>query len=555
MRPIVQPSPGYRAPLPHGRFTSRPPTLRALDMSASETDRTTSTHRPVDEWHTSLLVIAAIGSFIARLLFWAYTGRIFEDAIITLTPARNAWEGYGLTHHVSEPRVHSFTSALSVLVPLVGEAFGRGIELLQLFSLCVAPLTIYFAARIAHTLAWGAPGALFLFAYLAFDQLQIFYGMAGMETQLATLTLFAATRYLLVQQWRLVGLWCGLGVLARPEFALLAVVYTGAALRHDRRACLETIVGSALPVLPWLLFTTAYFGSAIPQTIIAKNCYPNIGLSDMPSLSYLLMYCGSLLRLFTPFVEWPSARGFPVPLGVLGTVSSAFLIMIALGVRQSVAKDRVLLPVVLFTLGYFAYRILARVPTYFAWHVAPVMGLVALLAGAGIERWRRGSPVAGYAVALPLALAFSAHMPLSFPLERLVQERIEYGVRVPVGRYLDSVMSPLDTVALEPLGYIGWGIRPKTTYDYPGLSSPRVTDALLSLPSSQRTLHDIVRVLEPTFVVYRPGEFGELTQRYPKTAAHYRLLRTFSADPSVILERGGLVFGSLDREFEIYRRG
>lgn len=45
-----------------------------------------------------------------RLTFWFYTGRVWEDALVTITAARNVWEGFGLTHHASEPHVQSFTS-------------------------------------------------------------------------------------------------------------------------------------------------------------------------------------------------------------------------------------------------------------------------------------------------------------------------------------------------------------------------------------------------------------------------------------------------------------
>jgi hypothetical protein len=42
-------------------------------------------------------------ALVARLTFWLYTGRVWEDALITITAARNVWEGVGLTHHASEP--------------------------------------------------------------------------------------------------------------------------------------------------------------------------------------------------------------------------------------------------------------------------------------------------------------------------------------------------------------------------------------------------------------------------------------------------------------------
>ena len=68
-----------------------------------------------------IFIMLAVG---LRILFWAYTDRIWEDAIITLAPAKNFWEGYGLTHHIPEPRIYSFTSTISILVFLIGEPFG-----------------------------------------------------------------------------------------------------------------------------------------------------------------------------------------------------------------------------------------------------------------------------------------------------------------------------------------------------------------------------------------------------------------------------------------------
>lgn len=62
--------------------------------------------------HLTSMVVTAV---LIRLAFWVYTDRIWEDALISATPARNVWEGFGLTHHASEPRVHSFTSDFTIL--------------------------------------------------------------------------------------------------------------------------------------------------------------------------------------------------------------------------------------------------------------------------------------------------------------------------------------------------------------------------------------------------------------------------------------------------------
>ena len=79
-----------------------------------------------------------------RLAFWAYTGRVWEDALITIAHARNAVAGLGLTHHAGEPPTHGFTSALSVLIPLVGEAISRdgGLFVIRLASLIAVVVAI-----------------------------------------------------------------------------------------------------------------------------------------------------------------------------------------------------------------------------------------------------------------------------------------------------------------------------------------------------------------------------------------------------------------------------
>src|SRR4051812_13843091 len=95
-----------------------------------------------------LLLTFIIVAVVVRLAFWFYTQRIWEDSLITLTAARNVWEGHGLTHHASEPRVHSFTSPISVLIPLIGIPFQGGLAALRLSSLAGAVAAVYFAYRI-----------------------------------------------------------------------------------------------------------------------------------------------------------------------------------------------------------------------------------------------------------------------------------------------------------------------------------------------------------------------------------------------------------------------
>jgi hypothetical protein len=77
----------------------------------------------------------------------------------------------------------------------------------------------------------------FLLAYLALDRNQVFYGVAGMETQIAVAVLFAGFYYVLVENYPKSGVALGLALLARPDFALwVAPVYAFLSIRNYRQA-------------------------------------------------------------------------------------------------------------------------------------------------------------------------------------------------------------------------------------------------------------------------------------------------------------------------------
>jgi hypothetical protein len=129
-----------------------------------------------------ILAVFLALALVARLTFWLYTGRVWEDALITITAARNVWEGVGLTHHASEPYVQSLTSPISVLIPILGEWCHAGLLVLRLSSLAASVATIYFAYRIGVLLGFRWVAQVLVLTCLACDQLQIFFGMGGMET-------------------------------------------------------------------------------------------------------------------------------------------------------------------------------------------------------------------------------------------------------------------------------------------------------------------------------------------------------------------------------------
>src|SRR5690348_1755921 len=104
------------------------------------------------------LILSSIAIAI-RLFFWFYTGRTWEDALITLQHAENAARGLGLTHTPGSPPLHGFTSPISVLIPLVGEFLhpGFGLSLQKLVSALCGGISVWLGMRIAQRLSLARP--------------------------------------------------------------------------------------------------------------------------------------------------------------------------------------------------------------------------------------------------------------------------------------------------------------------------------------------------------------------------------------------------------------
>jgi hypothetical protein len=500
-----------------------------------------------------LLVAAVVLALLVRVIFWIYTRRVWEDALISITPARNFWLGHGLTHHLSEPRVHSFTSPLSVLIPLAGESVGGGLFFLRLSSLAAAACAIVFAHRIAGFLKVHWTVEIFLLGYLAFDQLQIFFGMSGMETEVATAILVANVFYLLTRQWAKLGICCGLAMLARPESIFWLAIVGCCILVIERAVIWRWALRLALVYGPWLLFTTLYYGSPVPHTIVAKSFYDG-GIARWITLHELWV---SLLGLWTsvaPFAQYFFTFRTPFPDFFLQLVSLFFFLLFLSGFWWAIRTKSPLVAVGAFVILFFAYRIQAQIPTYFMWYLPPVTALAAILVMAGLEQLRLSLPRHAAALSFILAVAYAIHIPFTFPLERRIQREVEMGVRWKVGRYLAKVMTPDDAVGLETLGYIGFAAFNKTTYDYPGLSSKIVTDTLQSLPPGQRHMKDMLGKLRPEYAALRDVELDAFRNAYPLVAREYSVAAVFTVAPGLELTCGGVEFVSVDWKFTVLRR-
>ena len=507
----------------------------------------------VRAWRENPLLIAFIVlGLVVRLTFWLYTGRVWEDALITITAARNVWEGFGLTHHASEPRVHSFTSPLSVLIPLIAGPFHGWLIALRLANLAASVAAIFFAYRIGVLLAFHWAAQILVLAYLACDQLQIFFGMTGMETEVVTAVALGVIYFFMQRAWWWLGIFCGLATVSRPEFIMFLLPPVGVALlvRHHRAIFRVATPALAIAIL-WYGFATLYYGSPIPNTIVAKSESFRHGFFST-SWEFMWHFTVESWRDYVPFKEfWMSARA-PLPDAVLKAIALTALLLFVVGLLVSARRRNALLIGGVAVISFALYRSTMVLNSYYMWYLTPFLALAFLIAASGLSWLALRLPRLAVMVGLTLALAYALHLPFSMPLDKKVQRKIEAGVRAKAGSILNAMMTEKDTVVLEPLGFIGWAAFNKTVFDYPGLGSKVAVRAVKNMVAP--SLAELIDALQPTYVVVRPHELADLQRRFPPTAAKYELAAWVHSGSKVILKNWGYEYSVMDDDFRILRR-
>jgi hypothetical protein len=512
-----------------------------------------------------------IGAVIIRFFYWGYTHRIWEDALITVLHSENFVRGLGLTHlqPAGEPPLHGFTSPLSVLIPLVGDLahVGWGLPFLKLVSALCAAIAVWLGARISQVLGLPPALALTAAAFIAFEHHQILWGMAGMETQVVIVA-YLWSIYALQRgtQWQK-GLSLGLVMLARPDGALwvaiaLAVEFWRAKQKRTWRDLGPVVGGLVLLYAPWILFTFLYYGSPVPNTIVAKALgYPrawsqfhHAPLLQKPAFLWtrILYVLGSLGPVY-------GGNGtFFVPIWDHGVISTIMVIFGVIGAVLAVIRRHIdALLLFAFAVSYTGYLVLCA-PLVFGWYTPPIAA--AAIVGSLYGIWFVISRLTAasnenrvYAVVgVVYILLIVSMLPLTFRSDKYVQKDIGTGVRKQVGLYLRRVSFPTDTVSSESLGYVGYYSH-RIIYDYPGLCSREVVRYLREHPNG-RNMPAMIEALRPTYVVLRPREYlddqGKI--RYPWLEQRYDLIRVFKA-PEEAHKQILLSDHNIDFEFDVFR--
>jgi hypothetical protein len=514
----------------------------------------------------ALWVMAGIALFAVaiRFFFWYYTRRTWEDALITVQHAENAARGLGLTHVPGGPHIHGFTSPISVLIPLLGELVhpGFGIPVLKVVSAICGGITVWLAMVIARRLRLALPITFLIGGYLAIEHQQILFGMAGMETQVVVTILLFSIYSLFDLKPIAVGISLGLCLLARPDFSfwvgIVIVLLTWRAWKVRDFHPLE-IIGLTLLLVygPWVAFTTWYYGSPLPNTVLAKAWgYPNHWYAGISLGALLNTLVARIHYLFSPLGPAFGGNGVGCSFLPIDPMGLTCLIVLGFVIRGAILalcrKDIFGIAVTCFILVYSLYYLFMMV-AIFLWYIVPLAAVAMLIAGLGFDsalkalvaaRWRS---IVGYALAGAYLAILAAVAPIALRGEKNIQTIVEDGVRKPVGVFLGNVMGPGETIGAEPLGYFGYYSR-RVVFDYPGLCNWQVVRFMREHPD-KRTLLDMLAYFQPDYIALRPNEYAMGRSRQDGLLNNYELVKKFAVPEA---SKRQLLFADRNVDLEFY---
>jgi len=487
-----------------------------------------------------------LSTFVIAILFALYTDDRWEDWYITFRASRNLALGHGLVYNPGE-RVQTFTSPLGTLIPALLSAltFNRSEDLVmwlyRLVNATALGITGIFLLKIARGLDLQRYPTLLLLGLFSTNILIIDFSINGMETAFMMLFLSWYLYLLLVRPKNLVGqlalVFSGL-MYTRPD----GFIYGGAiavgflifqpCFHDDIRSRKDFIliftkaaVLGAIIFLPWVIFTSLYYGSPIPHTIVAKAAQHK----PYSMIEFPLDVARSLFSFVFRMKSVNTANGmFLRPYGAAYAPESGMLRLDhifnhALGVAAVfiwflplVNKKARAISFALFVLVVYLSDISGQ--GAMPWYVANLSLLaIVTLSLTGQTASSREKTAEGVSFICALVLLLNASFFItSAALIKEVHNENDVNNRKEIGLWLkDHAKTPHDTVMLEPFGYIGFysGLK---MYDFPGLSSPEVTEAIIRHKiHSHVEMAPLVEDLRPDWIVLRPAEIDGIKAANP----------------------------------------
>ncbi len=430
------------------------------------------------------------------------TAVLVDDAFITYRYSANLLRGWGMVYNPGEHVLGTSTPAYTLLLAGLGAVWGiPAIPVIsRLLNLILLGAGAAGFAAVACRLTGRLSLAALMVGFTVLGSSTLFGSVGGMESPLFVALVAAALWTALTQRWGWTAVCCGLSPLVRPEgvFVIgLGVLAYLAALRRGMpgfqpiRGAKLTAACAALivPSLVWGGFALIYFGSPLPQSVIAKAS----GLYQVNLLGSTLSYFNELLDDFLAVQIMPDGRTrlMLVPPLIALVMGGAVLITITAGGVRLVHSYPILWPVPALAGILVIFYITSRT-LIFPHYLLHSATLARTLFYAGLiafgERLVRRLPPARepgrYNEVIGLLAALSALLPslITYPwhsvlsgqpdIREIGQPLILREAYRPLGAQIGPQLPEGSTVLLPEIGVLGFEMDRVRVLDSAGLVSP-----------------------------------------------------------------------------------
>jgi len=282
----------------------------------------------------------------------------------------------------------------------------------------------------------------------------------GMETGLFLFLLFGFIYHTIVNSNYLSATFVSLLVLTRPDaglIAILAFIYWWQ--KNGIEKALRFTVLSVLIALPWIIFSTLYFGSFIPQSLITK-----LYLEDMvniPGDHAFKSQLASMSRTYIGKVFDPSS----IPLQTIVNLIP-FLTLVFLGLRKKIDSSNWIIFAIPFT--YFVTYSISN-PVMWVWYLSQMEPMWILLSFLGISVVYENVTNKKFKILFIILILIG---PFYYWSSGVLNKNPGSEItNIEVATYIRSKISKGETVGINNIGILGYSLFDYKIIDFFGLTN------------------------------------------------------------------------------------
>ena len=430
-----------------------------------------------------------------------------DDAFITFRYAENLASGHGFVYNLGS-RVLGTTTPLFTLLLVPFAAAGASLEMSAavLSILCDAGLAVVVTLLLRRGL--GDAVALLAALFTSLSYIAVTSTSYGMETQLFCLLVVGALFLQTTSRRTPAAVLAALAVLTRPEGALVAGIVVVSTLTEAVRgrlgAALRQVAVMAAVAAPWFVFAALYFGSPVPNSVLAKAFQDSISARQWAEFFVLrnpvvvLLWCGAAVG-------------------------------VGVGVR---VRSRAVLLLGAWAAAYLVFFLGGRPPFLGAWYMQPAAMPAVILAAVGagwvVARVLRGELRGAGAVALLWVALTAVVLPRSLETQAWYARAVEMVYR-PLAEWARTETAAGAVIHAPDIGYLGY-YSGRTISDASALVTPELRKHRAAHPDDPNW--DVSYILErrPDFVVL-PIK-GRIYERFRQSEfpLHYEPIKRFQIE-------------------------